>query len=465
MEKTYLFYDIETTGLNKAFDQVLQFAAIRTDLNLNEIERHEILLRLLPDVVPSPLAILTHQICVTETINGSAEVDAITKIHQLFNTPGTISLGYNTLGFDDEVLRFSFYRNLLPPYTHQYANQCGRLDIYPITALYFLYKNDLLQWPKVDNKFTLKLERLSEANQLAVGAAHNAMVDVEATLALARKFQADPKMWQYAVEFFDKNRATSRFQKLSSAFVCKQQNFREGLLIDPSMGSERAYQVPVLALGGHNHYKNKTLWLRLDNEKLSQTTAQTIAENAWVYALKSGEANFILPLTERYAQQLSVERQQLIKQNKAWLLSNPDLFFQIINYHAEYTYPKIPELDIDAALYQNGFMSDQDQRLCAGFHAASWAEKASYIENFNPALRTQAIRLIGRNYPQYLPEKYAKEFADFINKAESIDYRGNKKLTANAALAEIAELKANKNLNEKQINLLDKLEQYLRNRQ
>ena len=38
---TYLFYDLETTGLNPCFDQVLQFAAIRTDLSLNEIERHE----------------------------------------------------------------------------------------------------------------------------------------------------------------------------------------------------------------------------------------------------------------------------------------------------------------------------------------------------------------------------------------------------------------------------------------
>ncbi len=30
MTSSYLFYDIETTGLNKAFDQVLEFAAIRT---------------------------------------------------------------------------------------------------------------------------------------------------------------------------------------------------------------------------------------------------------------------------------------------------------------------------------------------------------------------------------------------------------------------------------------------------
>ena len=56
MTASYLFYDIETTGLNKAFDQVLQFAAIRTDPELNEIERHDIKVNLRPDVIPSPLA-------------------------------------------------------------------------------------------------------------------------------------------------------------------------------------------------------------------------------------------------------------------------------------------------------------------------------------------------------------------------------------------------------------------------
>ncbi|MCK5420273.1 MAG: exodeoxyribonuclease I, partial [Desulfobacterales bacterium] len=58
MKKTYLFYDIETTGLNKAFDQVLQFAAFRTDRQLNEIDRYTIKVQLRPDVIPSPGAII-----------------------------------------------------------------------------------------------------------------------------------------------------------------------------------------------------------------------------------------------------------------------------------------------------------------------------------------------------------------------------------------------------------------------
>ena len=57
--KTYLFYDLETTGLNPAFDQPIQFAAIRTDLDLNEVERYDLAIALRADVVPSPHAMRT----------------------------------------------------------------------------------------------------------------------------------------------------------------------------------------------------------------------------------------------------------------------------------------------------------------------------------------------------------------------------------------------------------------------
>jgi exodeoxyribonuclease-1 len=182
MENTYLFYDIETSGLNKCFDQILQFAAIRTDLELNELERYNIWTRLNPDVIPSPQAILIHNISIDQIQTGNCEYEAIKQIHQLINQAGTISIGYNSLNFDDEFLRFSFYRNLLPPYTHQYANNCSRMDLYPITAMYYLYKPEVLKWPKIADKTSLRLENLNTTNNLISGTAHDALVDVEITL-------------------------------------------------------------------------------------------------------------------------------------------------------------------------------------------------------------------------------------------------------------------------------------------
>ena len=53
----YVFYDTETTGTATAFDQILQFAAIRTDDDFTELDRINIRCRLLPHVVPAPGAL------------------------------------------------------------------------------------------------------------------------------------------------------------------------------------------------------------------------------------------------------------------------------------------------------------------------------------------------------------------------------------------------------------------------
>ncbi len=126
---TYLFYDLETTGLNPAFDQILQFAAIRVDTEFNEIERFNIRVALSPDVIPNPNALLVNRIHPTQLAVGINEYEAIIKIHGIVNTPGTISLRYNTLGLDDDFLCFAFFRHLLPPYWHQYKNECDRMGM------------------------------------------------------------------------------------------------------------------------------------------------------------------------------------------------------------------------------------------------------------------------------------------------------------------------------------------------
>ena len=53
----YVFYDTETTGTLPAYDQILQFGAIRTDEDLNEINRFEIRCRIMPHIVPATKAL------------------------------------------------------------------------------------------------------------------------------------------------------------------------------------------------------------------------------------------------------------------------------------------------------------------------------------------------------------------------------------------------------------------------
>ncbi len=453
---TFLFYDIETTGLSKAFDQVLHFAAIRTDRTLRELERYEIKMKLSPDVVPSPSAIITHHMSLKEIAEGTTELDGIIQIHHWLNQPGTIGLGYNTLRFDDEFLRFSFYRHLLPPYTHQYANQCGRMDLYPMAVMYFLFKNSVLTWPMIAGKPSFKLAELNAANHLAVGRDHNAMVDVEATLALARFFFKEQKMWDYLTGYFNKELDLARLRDLQQT---------PALMIDGIIGAEQSYQSLVLFLGMHKHYKNQMLWLRLDTEDFTNMTPETI-ETIRVTHKKPGEPGFILPLKERFLQHLTPERRALADHNKQWLEQHPDIFSSLVAYHTDYKYPLYPATDVAAGLYINGFWNAAEENFCRTFHRAAPEKKAALTEQLqNPKLQTLAVRLLGKYYPETLNPRQTEQFSDYMKKKNPsteeetlIDYQGKKRLTPTMALNEIAELRHDAVLTAMQLDLLNELE-------
>ncbi len=483
---TYLFYDLETTGLNKTFDQVLQFAAIRTDMNLNEIDRHNFMVKLRPDIIPSPGAMITHRISIAQSMQqGISEFEAITQIHALMNQPNTISLGYNTSNFDDEFLRFCFHRNLLPPYTHQYKNGCRRSDLLPITIMYYLYKGEVLaHWPEREGKPSMRLEHLSEANQLATGATHNAMVDVEATLELARRLMKEPKMWQYLEGYFEKDTDRKRIEKISIDFQSIAATNRLALMINNEYGSANQYQVPVLLIGNSIPYKNQTLWLRLDNPKLREIQESHIptetslaeqkgifAKNSWVIRKKYGEPAIVLPPEQRYWNNLSQERQALVEQNKDWLQSHTTIFNKIIQYHREFQYPKIPDLDIEAALYQNGFLSEKEQAISRQFHAAPVSDKIPIVNQFADIdQRKLASRILCRNYPDNnLPPHITKDFEDYLRRVNPkneeqayFDHKYQKRTTPAVALNEIERLQKESELDSQQIQLLEELEAHIK---
>jgi exodeoxyribonuclease-1 len=443
--QTYLFYDIETSGLNKSFDQILQFAAIRTDLNLNELERYNIKIKLNPDTIPSPFATIVHRIGISATHTGIPEIDAIQQIHGLLNTPGTISLGYNTLGFDDEFLRFSFYRNLLSPYTHQFG-QCSRMDLYPMTTMYHLFKNDVLTWPQLEGKTKLKLELLNKANQLATGQAHDAMVDVEVTLALAKIFYQSREMWDYLIGYFNKSADLKRYQDHTPT---PAGTYPEAIMVHGKFGAAAYFHAPVYYIGDHMFYNNQSLWLRLDNPELAETTSDNIQEKTWVTKKKWGEPPFILPTKERFQTNLSSERKAQAEANKSWLNQNPDLFKKIIEYHRSFTFPNIPHADVESRLYIDSFYKEEENTFCRRFHTAAPDEKARLTENLQqPKLKMLATRLLARHFPQVLTERQKEEFDRHMEKLNSsddanaiVDFKGGKHLSPLVALKEIAEIR------------------------
>ena len=158
----------------------------------------------LPNVMACVLTGITPQ---EASDKGLAEVDFAKRVFKELNTPATISVGYNSIGFDDKVNRSLFWRNLLDMYSHVWRNGCSRWDLYPFVLAVWALRPEGVVWPKVRNndpekpdRHTFKLEKLTAANGIEHSHAHDASSDVAATVALAR-FLADKKqrLWQWAL--------------------------------------------------------------------------------------------------------------------------------------------------------------------------------------------------------------------------------------------------------------------------
>jgi len=449
--QTLLFYDIETSGLNPAFDQVLTFACIRTDLSLYEIGREEIVVRLRDDIVPSPWAFLTHRLDAKILESGVSEYQAALKIHRLLNTPQTISIGYNSLGFDDEFLRFLFYRNLLDPYSHQFANGCSRMDMLPVTLIYHLFCSQALSWPMLENgRPTMKLEHLTRQNRFETsGRAHEAMSDVESVVGLAKAFIKYDEIWSYVLGFFDKNADLKRMNGLQTSDLSKRYGMDLALMVSVSFGADCNYMAPVVYVGGSVPYKNQSLWIRLDKESLFDRIDET-SGGYEVIAIrkKPGDQLFILPVLDRFWEKLSPVSRAVCIKHLDFIQQNRSRFDRTVSFHRNFKYPQVPDIDPDADLYQGGFFSFKDKKDIAIFHKTEEKKRCQVVQGFqSDRVRVLAQRILVRNFnekPGCAPEfrVHLKCLCGSDPKGSIKGYKDDIKLTCSKALEEVETIEA-----------------------
>jgi exodeoxyribonuclease-1 len=201
---TFYWHDYETFGVDPRADRPAQFAGLRTDEDLNPLEEPlEVWCRLSPDYLPHPEACLLTGIGpATVARLGLRERDFITAIHRELARPETCTVGYNSLRFDDEVTRTALFRNLLDPYGREWQNGNSRWDLLDVLRLARAFRPEGMVWPDLeDGTPSFRLEHLTAANGIPHGAAHTALADVRATLALARKLkEAQPRLWEFALK-------------------------------------------------------------------------------------------------------------------------------------------------------------------------------------------------------------------------------------------------------------------------
>ena len=210
---SFFWHDYETFGVVPRRDRPAQFAGLRTDAELNEIGAPVMwFCRPAPDTLPDPESVLVTGILPQQALQqGLPEHEFAARIEAELARDGTVGVGYNSIRFDDEVTRFLFWRNLIDPYAREWQNGCGRWDLMDVVRCTWALRPEGIEWPTygdgtMQGRPSFRLEHLTAANGLAHEAAHDALSDVRATLALARLIKRrQPRLWDFCLKLRKKD--------------------------------------------------------------------------------------------------------------------------------------------------------------------------------------------------------------------------------------------------------------------
>ena len=414
---TFLWHDYETFGINTRRARPAQFAAIRTDAELNEIGT-PLMLYCQPavDFLPDPQACLitgiTPQLCLEK---GIPEYQFAAQIEQAFSLPGTVGVGYNTIRFDDEITRFMFWRNLIDPYAREWQNDCGRWDLLDVVRTAYALRPEGIEWPlNAEGKPSFKLTDLSAANGLLHEAAHDALSDVRATIALARLIKtAQPKLFDFCFGLHKKDRVMA---ELGLPTTLTQA--RPFLHISGMFAPERGCLALMWPLAMHPANKNELLaWdLAFDPRELVQMNAEQIRLRLFTKTADLPEGVQRLPvksihlnksptvignyktLSSAMAQRWGLNLDAQLA-NAAQAQALPDMSGI---WPAVFKRPAAATPDVDEDLY-GGFVGNADRRRLNDLRQLKAQELASARPAFDDARLTELLwRYRARNFPQSL---------------------------------------------------------------
>lgn len=422
---TFLWHDYETFGIDPRRDRPAQFAAIRTDADLNPLGE-PLMWYCQPgnDYVPDPASCLITGITPQLAFErGVSEREFAARIEAEMARPGTISVGYNTIRFDDEFTRFLFWRNLIEPYAREWQNQCGRWDLLDVVRMAFALRPEGIEWPKnADGTHSFKLEHLARANGLAHEAAHDALSDVRATIALAQLLRArQPKLFDFALGLHKKDRVAAELRLPATADTA-----RPFLHVSGMFGAERGCLAVMWPLASHPGNKNEILaWdLAHDPSELATLGAEPLRQRLFTRSADLPDGVTRLPIKSIHLNKspmvvgnLQTLRPELAKHwgidleralAHAQVARNlPDMSAL---WPAVYTRPPETEVpDAEQALY-SGFVALGDRHRLTELREMKGAQLAQARTGFDdPRLKELVWRYRARNFADTLsPEEQAR---------------------------------------------------------
>lgn len=471
MAASFFFYDLETSGINARDARIMQFAGQRTDLDLQPIgEPVNVLIKLTPDVLPEPDAILITGITPQQTLtDGITEAEFLKLFTNEVATPDTIFVGYNTVRFDDEFMRFLHYRNFYDPYQWQWQEGRSRWDLLDVVRMTRALRPEGIEWPFApDGKPTVRLEFMTKVNKLMHDNAHDALADVQATIALAQLIRSkQPKLFDYLLGMRDK-KAISELVLGGKPFVYTSGKYANEF--------EKTTVVATLAQhpkkGGALVYDlrhDPTEFLTMSPEELAQRWQWTRDENApkrlSVKTLQFNRCPAVAPLgvlqeadaMKRLQIDMSViEKHRDLLAGAKQFQTNLLKALQILDTQQQVEWTAKPQA-VDAQLY-DGFYDDHDCKLLPVVRAAEPAELNQLVDDLHD-VRLQALLPLykARNYPKNLSDDERQTWDQFCH--DRLQAGGEQSRLAKFA-KRLLELGQQSSLSKDQAYLLQELQLY-----
>jgi len=423
MTSSIFWYDYETTGINPRCDRPLQVAGIRTDEALNEIgEPLNIYCRPSDDILPHPAACLVTGIDPQRLQQqGLDEGEFMTRVHAALSAPGTCGAGYNSLRFDDEVTRYSLYRNFFDPYAREWQGGNSRWDLIDLVRTAYALRPEGIEWPEEEGRVSLKLERLTQANGIDHGQAHDALSDVRATIGLARLLRdRQPKLYDFLYQLRSKQRVLDQIRLLQPL-----------LHVSGRFSAARYYLAPVLPLAWHPRNRNALIVcdLQADPSPLLNLDAETLRSRLYTRREERAEGEAPVPLKLLHINRCPVvaplsvlrdaDRQRLqldwsLCERNIEALKNEQPLWQdkLAAIYREEAFAG--SNDPEQQLY-DGFIGDRDRRLCEQVRSAQPEALANGKKwPFDDARLPELLfRYRARNFPASLSAAESQRWAEF----------------------------------------------------
>ena len=422
MDQTFYFYDLETSGISPKEHRIMQFAGQRTDMNLKPIGKPDnILIKLSDEILPDPQAVIVTGITPQKTIqDGISEAEFLRIFNETIVQPNTIFCGFNTVRFDDEFMRYTLWRNYYDSYEWQWRDGCSRWDMLDVARLTRALRPDGISWPvDSEGKSVNKLELITQVNNLAHEDAHDALSDVNATIAVARLIKSkQPKLFEYLLSI--------RGKKDVEAFIDANPLF---VHTSGRLPADYEKTAVMTKLFDHPAQSGAAIAydLRQDPRQLQNKSASQLSElfsnsrenGLFVKTIRYNRCPALAPvqvLSEDNKKQLAIDLEVSAKHHK--ILHGDKQLLETIqkavaDAHSAMQQSFGNEKYAEARLYDS-FIDGGDKTKASVVRAADDAELASMPNEFSdPRLREMLSRYKARNYPQILSDEERIEWEQY----------------------------------------------------